>query len=183
LSGVDRNALVMEVNGQAVLPNLTPISQGYVLQFKPALRYNATVLVMTRARDLAQPANVMSPDTLRFSTIRDVAPPFTTDHLPAKGAENAPANTNISLHVRDLVAGVDRTAMAMNVNGAPVAPVITGTPQDYKLEYNPPSDFAPGDTVRVSVAAQDLAFPPNVMTPRAMRLSFSRCKRNCPIWL
>jgi len=165
LSGVDRNAFTMQVNGQIVLPTITPILQGFVLQYKPAqnFRYNATVQVVVRGRDLARPANAMAPDTLRFATIRDLEPPFATDHQPAKGTTEAAANANIEVHVRDLVAGVDRASIIMNVNGAPVSPTITGTLQDHKLEYDPVRDFAPGDTVRVSLAAQDFSFPPNVM--------------------
>jgi hypothetical protein len=165
LAGVDRNALAMQVNGQLVSPAITPILQGFLLQYKPAqnFRYNATAQVVIRARDLAQPANEMPPDTLRFATIRDIEPPFATDHQPAKDATGAPVNANLTLHVRDLVAGVDRSSIVMNVNGAPVAPAITGNPQDYKVEYDPPQNFAPGDTVRVSLAAQDFSFPSNVM--------------------
>ncbi|MCI0692960.1 gliding motility-associated C-terminal domain-containing protein [candidate division KSB1 bacterium] len=165
LAGVDRNSLTMQVDGQPVSPTVTPVPQGFLLQYKPVqnFRYNATVQVVVRARDLAQPANVMTPDTLRFSIIRDVEPPFTTDHQPAKGSSNASPNTNIVLHVRDLVAGVDLSAIVMTVNGATVSPIITGVLQDYKLEYNSRGNFAPGDTVSVSIAAQDLSFPPNVM--------------------
>jgi hypothetical protein len=166
LAGVDRTSLTMEMNGQLVQPLLiTPILQGFVLQYKPTpgFHYNETVQVVVRARDLAQPANIMPPDTLRFSTIRDVEPPFTTDHQPARGSSSASPNTNISLHVRDFVAGVDSAAIAMAVNGIKVSPAITGTPQDFKLEYDPLQNFAPGDTVRVSIDAADLAVPPNVM--------------------
>ncbi|MGH7455949.1 MAG: hypothetical protein ACRENG_31640, partial [bacterium] len=165
LAGVDRNSLTMQVDGLLVTPSITAIPQGFLLQYKPAqnFRHNAIVQIVVRARDLAQPTNVMTPDTLRFATIRDVEPPFTTDHQPAKGSSTASPNTNIVLHVRDLVAGVDRAAIVITVNGTTVSPVITGVLQDYKLEYDPPGNFAPGDTVSVSIAAQDLSFPPNVM--------------------
>jgi hypothetical protein len=170
LAGVDSNSLTLEVNGQFVQPSsITPILQGlsgYLLQYKPAqnFRYNSTVFVVIRARDLAQPANAMTPpDTLRFTTIRDVEPPFITDHQPAKGALNAPANTNISLHVRDLVAGVDSASINMTVNGTRIFPNKLGILRDYELVYDPPENFAPGDTVRVSIVAQDISFPPNVM--------------------
>ncbi len=165
LAGVDRNALTMQVNGQSVQPAITPILQGFSLQYKPAqnFRYNSTVQVIIRARDLARPANEMPPDTLRFAMIRDVEPPLATDLQPARGALDAPASTNIVLHLRDLVSGVDRSSIVMHINGAPVSPAITGTLQDYKLEYDPSSDFAPGDTVHVGIAAQDLSFPPNIM--------------------
>ncbi|GEM_PF-5397015 len=165
LAGVDRASLTMQVNGQFVPPNSTPILQGFMLQYQPAqsFRYNSTVQVVVRSRDLARPANEMPPDTLRFATVRDVEPPFTTDHQPAKSAADAPANTNIVLHARDLAAGVDLASMRMTVNETPVSPTVSGNPQNYKLEYDPPQNFSAGDTVRVSFAAQDLSFPPNVM--------------------
>jgi len=165
LAGVDRASLSMLVNGQAVQPAIAQIPSGYLLQYKPpqSFRYNATVQVVLGARDLSQLANEMTPDTLRFSTIRDVAPPFTTDHQPAKGATEALANTNIVLHIRDLAAGVEARSIALTVNGSPVSPTISGNPQDLKVEYDPPNDFAAGDTVRVSVVAQDVSSPPNVM--------------------
>jgi len=165
LAGVDRTSLTMQVDGQLVQPSITPVLQGFVLQYQPAqnFRYNATVQVVVRGRDLARPANEMPPDTLRFATVRDVEPPFTTDHQPAKSATEAPANTNIMLHVRDLVAGVDGASMRMTVNDAPVSPTVSGNPQNFKLEYDPPQNFSAGDTVRVSFAAQDFSFPPNVM--------------------
>ncbi|MDZ7289126.1 MAG: gliding motility-associated C-terminal domain-containing protein [candidate division KSB1 bacterium] len=165
LAGVDPASLAMEVNGQPVSPTITPATQGYLLQYQPAqkFRYNSIIQVVIRARDLARPANEMIPDTLRFSTIHDVEPPFTTDHQPAKTSTNAPPYTNISLHLRDLVSGVDHFSIVMTVNGAPVSPTLTGNPNDYELEYDPPKDFLSGDTVRVSIAARDFSFPPNVM--------------------
>jgi spore coat polysaccharide biosynthesis protein SpsF (cytidylyltransferase family) len=165
LAGVDRASLTMQVNGQLVQPAITPILQGFVLQYQPAqnFRYNSTVQVVVRGRDLARPANEMPADTLRFATVRDVEPPFTTDHQPAKSAADAPANTNIVLHARDLIAGVDLASMRMTVNETPVSPTVSGNPQNYKLEYDPPQNFSAGDTVRVSFTAQDLSFPPNVM--------------------
>jgi hypothetical protein len=155
----------MQVSGQLVQPTITPVLQGFVLQYQPPqnFRYNSTVQAVVRGRDLARPANEMPPDTLRFAAVRDVEPPFATDHQPAKGAADAPANTNIVLHARDLAAGVDLASMRMTVNETPVSPTVSGNPQNYKLEYDPPQNFSAGDTVRVSFAAQDLSFPPNVM--------------------
>jgi hypothetical protein len=164
LSGVDRASITMQVNGQSVQPTtVTPISRGYLLYYNPPqdFRYNETVQVVIRARDLANPANVMPPDTLRFTAIRDVEPPFATDHQPAKDSQDAPVNTNIALHIRDRVAGVDRASIVLAINGAPVLPTITGNPRDYFVQFDPPQDFTPGQVVEVRVGAADLSFPPN----------------------
>lgn len=51
----------------------------------------------------------------------------------------------------------------MTVEGSPVSPTISGTAADYTLTYNPPSDFSPGQVVNVSIDAEDLHSPANVM--------------------
>lgn len=51
----------------------------------------------------------------------------------------------------------------MTVEGSPVSPTITGTTADYTLTYDPPADFSPGQVVNVSIDAEDLHSPANVM--------------------
>ncbi len=87
----------------------------------------------------------------------DTIPPYTTGHTPISNAVNVAKDTNIVVHVVDDGAGVDINTIVMRVNGAVVTPVITGTPADYTLTYNPPVDFNYGQTVNVEVEAQDLA--------------------------
>ena len=57
--------------------------------------------------------------------------------------------------------GVDQSSIIMTVNGQTVSPTITGTSSDYTLTYDPPNPLE-GDVV-VTLNAQDLAVPPNVM--------------------
>jgi len=45
----------------------------------------------------------------------------------------------------------------MRVNGNVVAPSITGDALDYTLAYDPPIDFAPQQTITVSINAADSA--------------------------
>ena len=63
----------------------------------------------------------------------DTAPPYLTGHNPAPNAIGVPADTNITVHIRDNGAGVDNETITMKVNGADVTPVITGAGHDYML--------------------------------------------------
>jgi hypothetical protein len=93
----------------------------------------------------------------------DSTPPTTSGHSPAKGATYVPIDSDISLHVTDAGDGVERSSISMTVNGETVTPVITGTDADYLVVYDPPTNFAYGHTVAVTIDAQDLHSPPNVM--------------------
>ena len=101
-------------------------------------------------------------DTVRVLST-DTSPPYLAGHDPVPDATGVPADTNITVHVRDNGAGVDNETITMKVNGADVTPVITGAGHDYMLMYDPPTDFDPAEVVNVSVNASDLADPVSVM--------------------
>jgi len=88
---------------------------------------------------------------------RDDTPPYTSNHTPPKDAIDVPVNTPISVHVQDDDTGVDSSGIMMTVNDTPVIPDITGTPADYTVTYDPPTHFGYGETVTVSVDAEDKA--------------------------
>jgi hypothetical protein len=94
----------------------------------------------------------------------DNTPPYTTGHSPAKGSVDVEPDTNIVVHVRDSGTGVNQSSIQMRVEGSLVSPTITGTPYDYTLTYNPPTDFDYGQVVNVTINAQDLNSTPNVMS-------------------
>jgi len=104
--------------------------------------------------------------TFDFTTesVPDTAPPYTSGHAPAPGATDVPIDTSIVVYVMDDGDGVDIATIAMIVEGASVTPVVTGTPADYTLTYDPPVDFAYLQVVDVTVDASDLASPGNDMT-------------------
>lgn len=83
--------------------------------------------------------------------------PYTSGHIPAKGATDISPKTNIVLHVKDSGAGVDQSSIELTVGGSAVTPVITGDVNDYTVTYSPPADFAWGELVNVTVDAADLA--------------------------
>jgi uncharacterized protein (DUF362 family) len=100
-------------------------------------------------------------------TIEDIAPPYTSGHSPAPGANGVPVDTNIVVHVLDDGDGVDISSIDMTVEGVPVTPVITGAPADYTITYDPPVDFDYLQVVDVTIDASDMADPANVMTQDA----------------
>ncbi|MCG2711697.1 MAG: DUF5123 domain-containing protein [Candidatus Omnitrophica bacterium] len=118
--------------------------------------YYFAMKVSDEAPNTSALSNVASAATAT-PTPADTTPPYTTGHSPAKLAVDVTPGTNIVLHVKDDGAGVDINTIVMKVNGQVVTPVITGTPADYTLTYDPSSDFSAGQVVNVTVDARDLA--------------------------
>lgn len=165
-AGVDTTALVMSVNGVRVTPKLFWFDEKRVqLSYQPPspFHYNEAVRVTVRAQDLASPANVMPEENYVFHIVEDFTPPFVTDHMPPRNAQRVAANTAISFHVRDELAGVDSNALALEVNGIAVKPAFSGTLRDFFVHYQPPQPFAWNEQVTVRIRARDLSFPPNEM--------------------
>ncbi|MDZ7267924.1 MAG: gliding motility-associated C-terminal domain-containing protein [candidate division KSB1 bacterium] len=165
-SGVDRNALQMSINGQAVSPVITGHPGDYLLTHQPPTPwpYNARITVVVQSQDLAVPPNIMPPDTFAFEVVQDISPPFVTDLTPANGATEVSAATNISFLVRDEGAGVDRSSIQLRVNHVNVVPQISGTADAYAVHYQPVQEFLPGERVALEIQAQDLSTPPNRAT-------------------
>jgi len=165
--GVDKGSIVVTVNGVPMMPTITGAPADYLVTYYPMgdFQYSETVTVTIEAQDLHSPPNVMPRETYTFTTMPkpDNTAPSTSGHVPAKGAVNVPVDTSILFHVQDGEDGVDRSSIAMTVNGVPVTPVITGTPADYLITYDPPTDFDYTQTITVTIDAQDLGSPPNVM--------------------
>ena len=104
---------------------------------------------------VAQAANVMTTDSYSF-LIGDLIGPYTDGHVPAPGTLGVAPGENIVVHVKDDGIGVDVNTIVMVVNGVQVVPNITGTVKDYTVTYNPNDDFISGETVFITVDAQDL---------------------------
>jgi len=157
VSGVKQSSIVMKVNGSQVSPVITGSDSDFTVTYDPAndFSYNQTINVTIDAEDNA--GNRMTPDSYSFSTVSDSVPPYTSEHNPAPGATDVATNTNIVLHVKDAISGVKKSSIILTVKGNSVTPVITGTPTDYTVTYDPVTDFEKEDTVRVSISAEDLA--------------------------
>ncbi|NQT82533.1 DUF5011 domain-containing protein, partial [bacterium] len=176
--GVDKSSILLTVNGASVAPAITGTPADYLVSYNPSsdFGYSTSVTVSIDAQDLASPPNMMPRQTYSFTTLAepDRTPPSTSGHTPAKGAVGVPVHTDISFHITDGGDGVDQSSIVMTVNGSPVVPSITGTPADYLVSYDPPADFAYGGTIVVTIDAQDLHFPPNIMYRE--RYEFSTAK-------
>ncbi|MBI2664471.1 hypothetical protein HYX10_03970 [Candidatus Woesearchaeota archaeon] len=98
-----------------------------------------------------QVVNDMVPDMLV-----DVYPPLVSTHSPAKDSADVAADSNISVRISDFGVGVDSSTIEMSVNGNPVTPAVEGTPADYLVSYDPPSNLPRSSLITVEVAAQDL---------------------------
>ena len=102
-------------------------------------------------------ANVMPTDSYQFTIVADTTSPYVTGRIPDRMAVNVTPDTMITLHVKDDETGVDQTTIQLTVNGVVVNPIITGTPADYTLDYQPSQDFQNNNTVYITVEASDLA--------------------------
>ncbi len=108
----------------------------------------------------------------------DTAAPYPAYHSPTKGATDVPIDANISFHVIDSGAGVDRSSIVVTVGEQTVQPAISGSPSDYVVTYDPPTDFGYNEKVTVTIDARDLASPPNAM--RQEVYSFTTARQLAP---
>ncbi len=95
----------------------------------------------------------------------DTNAPYITNLNPADGQVDVPVDTNISLNIIDIGAGVNEGSIQMMINGQDVTGdlIISGNPTNYAVVYDPPVDFSFGETIIVQVGVADLANPPNPM--------------------
>jgi len=103
----------------------------------------------------------------------DLYPPLRWGSIPADDSTNVAIDADIQLFLSDNGTGVDLASIVMTVEGFTVfngsSPAsyphttVTGDASDYLLSYNPPEDFGYSQQVEITVTAQDLANPPNIM--------------------
>ncbi|MEW6618421.1 MAG: Ig-like domain-containing protein [bacterium] len=161
--GVDDSSIVMKVNDVRVFPIIIQPIQNLTLIYRPPVYFgfNEVVKINVIATDLA--GNTMTPVFYTFTTTLDNLSPSMTDMIPAPNATQIAVDTNISLHIKDLGAGVKKDSILMKVNGQIVTPLISGTKEDYTIFYNPIYDFEANKRVYVYIYAVDLAQMPNVL--------------------
>lgn len=97
----------------------------------------------------------------------ETAPPFLTDITPAPDSVGVALDTNISFHIKDLIAGVDIKTVKISITHndttidyvPDVTPEITytGTNKDYAMVINPAENFLPDLPIQVRVIATDFA--------------------------
>lgn len=116
------------------------------------------------------------PVTLGSGSSGDSVSPTTSGHSPLKGSIGFHANSSIIVHIQDSGDGVDQSTIVMTVNGQTVNPVIEGSPSDYTITYNPTTPFNAGETIAVTISAQDLHNPPNVMATESYTFTVSELR-------
>ncbi len=87
----------------------------------------------------------------------DNIPPTLANQTPAPNAPTVPPSSPIIFHITDAGLGVDRMSIKLRVNGAVVAPEISGFSNDYLVYYVAPTGLAPEAPITVAVDACDLA--------------------------
>jgi hypothetical protein len=95
-------------------------------------------------------------ELLIYEGVPDIDPPTVDGHNPAPGESWVEPDADILLHVKDDGKGVVQSTIAMTVEGSLVTPTIMGTPVDYTVVYDPPSDFAYEQEVNVTIEAADV---------------------------
>lgn len=112
-------------------------------------------------------ARVATPGLFQMVGLAEVDPPYVSELSPAHGATRQPPDTPIGFRVLDDEAGVDSASVALTVDGSVFGPndlVMSGTESGYWVRWECPEGcFEYGDTVRVSVRAQDRALRPNLL--------------------
>jgi len=87
----------------------------------------------------------------------DTRPPYIVDLSPAKGAENVPVGTNVTLRVKDDGVGVDKQTIEITLNGQGVISTITEGEDSYLVRYDPPAYLQEDQAIRVTADAVDLS--------------------------
>lgn len=88
----------------------------------------------------------------------DNSAPVITSRSPAANASEVDPATNIVVAIKDNPGrGVAINTVRLKVNGTVVTPQITGTPDEYTLTYDPPTNFAVNTNVTIAVDACDYA--------------------------
>ncbi|MBM3473205.1 MAG: hypothetical protein FJX75_08065, partial [Armatimonadetes bacterium] len=165
-SGVDPASIHVTVNGTNVSGALqiggTP-ALTTVLYNPPAdFDWGETVTVTVDASDVA--GNAMSTVQYSFTTLPDVSSTVIDQLTPADQATNVPVDTPIAFRVSDNISGVDVASVELFIDNAPIT--LTGanfkqlSPTSYMVTYDPPTNFANGQSVKVRATAKDLAGNP-----------------------
>ncbi len=164
-TGVDLNSLTFKFQGQAVQPQIGGDQKSYKIQYIPMdqLLYNQRIDIIITGSDLAIPANWIQDSLFNFYTIEDHEPPYVTQRIPDRDNVGISFTPEITIQIRDDIAGIDRDSIKMTVAGETILPDISGSPIEFKLTYIDPEGFRPGQQIEVTVEAADLSNPPNRM--------------------
>lgn len=160
-SGVDTSSIIIKINNEPAKFVIKGDKNHYYLSYKctKTYEYLEWINIAVAVQDQSNPPNRTDTLEYAFRIIRekDVTPPDTRLHSPAKGDTNVSPISDISFHIYDDLSGVDINSIKLRVNNDQVKPTVTGYPHDYTVYYDPPLDFWYGDSVNIKIDARDLA--------------------------
>jgi protocatechuate 3,4-dioxygenase beta subunit len=160
LSGVNIDSVFLLINHQPKIFSWQGDSGHYQIYYQPEVpwQHEQTILVQVQAQDLALPPNYTQPVEWSFTTsaILDSIPPFTTNHIPARGATQISPKTALMLQLKDLASGVDSSTIELLIDDERVWPKIEGNSHDYQLSYQP-AGFEFNQEVSIRLNARDFA--------------------------
>lgn len=125
--------------------------------------HNAVVYVDIEVYDTATTPNIIIVDYW-FKVIPDFKAPYITNEDPARGEEDVAINTNIEFDIKDTGEGVNISSLELYINNRRVTGYTTAAISGgYHINYNPSDDFYYGETVEITVKADDTAANQNVL--------------------
>ena len=176
-AGVDINSIELMVNGRKVAPQCRQLMDCLSVGFCPTQGFSpgSTVDVQISCDDRYKTPNRMAPQNFSFSVSpsasADVSSPYVLNYGPVGTLTEADSSFVVFAMIADEGTGVDRSSLAMTINGATVSAITQRTDSGCVIAFNNPCGFKLGRSFDVVVTAQDLACPPNQMDP--LRFSFS----------
>ena len=171
-AGVDSATIRVTIDGSPAVVHAVRSGDGWYVQALPAAPLPAAsrVSVVATASDRASPPNAGS-RAWSFTTgaagSGDAAPPEVALAVPAAGARLR-TSQSLRVRVRDAGSGVDLGRLVMRVDGALVAPIVSGDASDVLLDWRPAGGWTAGSRVRIEVDACDVAG--NCAAPFAARV-------------
>jgi hypothetical protein len=121
-----------------------------------SFHYNAVVYVSIEVYDNATTPNIILYDYW-FKVTPDFRAPYVINEIPYREEEDVLVNTDISFDIIDPGVGVDINNLELYINSRFVTPVTSTISAGYHVAYNPSTDFHYGQTVEITLYAQDLS--------------------------
>ncbi len=165
LTGVDVNSLEFKFQGQIIQPQISGDQKSFRIDYTPLnrLKYNQKIEFTITGCDLATPPNWIQDSLFIFYTIEDHEPPYISLRTPDRNESGVSFNPEITIYIKDDIAGVDRDSIRMSVAGSAITPNIFGNLNEMKLSYIDTKGFRAGQQVEVIIEAADFSNPPNRM--------------------
>jgi len=162
--GIDIATIKVIINGATVTSNykIEGTTKDYIFTYRPPTDFasNHTVWITVSAEDFV--GNKLEEVYSFF--VSDTMPPYTTEHKPARGTIGVSPNIEIEFHIKDTATGVNKDSIKVWINENKITGLnISGNIYDYLVKYKPAQPFRFGEIVTVTIEANDLATPSNLL--------------------